>query len=105
MCSALSIMTTIEDDHAPPQYATAINLSRRQHDQVMDKMEKVVESLRNIQLVPVTLIFVASSGYFFYIDRLPVWMWGIMQLVIMTPHFGEGVKLIVPLLRPRKDGS
>lgn len=99
MCNVATIMTTISNSYDEEERDSpyVIELSRRQHAQVMEKMEKVVESLRNIQLVPVTLIFVLSSGYFFYIDKLPVWMWGLMQLVIMTPHFGEGVKMIIPL--------
>lgn len=85
-------MTALSDENDD-----VIALSTRQHGEVMQKMEKVIESLRGIQLIPTTLMFLVSSGYFFYIDKLPVWMWGGMQIIIMTPHFGEGVKMIIPM--------
>lgn len=89
-----------------------IALSKAQNDAVIDAIkdvgeavnrsnESVESAVKKLYLLLACALFVTSSGYFFYIDKIPFWVWAPMQLAMMVTYFGEGMKIAVPLMGGR----
>lgn len=87
--------------------STLMDLSRHQHKEVIEKMDGLTEvmqgGLKTLYLVPVMLLYMLVTGVLFWFDKIPIWVWLPMNLIIMTPFFGEGVRMVLPLFPSRND--
>lgn len=85
----------------------SISLAKYQHEQVMAKMDELSNilqaGLKTLYLVPVMLLFMLVTGTLFWFDKIPIWVWCPMNLIIMTPFFGEGVRMVLPLFPNRHE--
>lgn len=95
-------MSALIDEDAENSYVIA--LSKRQHIEVMEQLEQLVLQLKALYLVPITLAFIGVTGAFLWFDKIPMWAWMLMNLILMTPYFGEGVKMILPLMTKTRNG-
>jgi len=87
-----------------------LELSKDQHREVVAVIEKMETTMRagfnDIKLIPTASLFMLIVSYFFWIDKVPLYVWVPMIVYGMTPFFGDNV--IKALLRNigagRRDG-
>lgn len=66
--------------------------------QIWDNQMKAVSSgLKALYLVWASIAFLSITTWLFYEGRISEWVWGAMNLVIMTPFFGEGIRVVLPI--------
>jgi len=79
-----------------------------QHQQVCERIDKLISKseelmlithvgLKALYLVPVTFGFISITGTFLWYDKIPVWLWFLMNLVLMTPFYEHAVRLIMQI--------
>jgi hypothetical protein len=93
-----------------------IELFERQQRDILSALNGMRESiehlgrslaggLKTIALVPVSLGFGACFTWLFYEGKISEWAWMPLMLVLMSPYFSDGVRLVVrqfPINEPAK---
>jgi hypothetical protein len=71
---------------------TALNGMRESIEQLG---RSLAGGLKTIALVPVSLGFGACFTWLFYVGKITEWAWMPLMLVLMSPFFADGVRLVV----------
>ena len=96
-------------ENDPKSAIKFLEMSQRQHTEILAEIRALVEltnpmkqitdvGLKLLYLVPVSLAFLGVATWLFHEGKIDWWIWAPMNLVIMTPFFGERVKLALNFL-------
>lgn len=73
----------------------SIDLAREQHAEMMRKIDEVASAIKALYLVPLLCIYLAGAGFFFYVDKLPMFIWVAMNIVLLLPFAGAAWRAFI----------
>ena len=100
MCELVNTMANSLSPISRDEFMILSEKADTQHHRLVAKIDELVMithvGLKALYLVPVTLGFILMTGTFLWYDKISVWIWLMMNLILMTPFFGEGLKMLLP---------